>query len=79
MSQNSYWDGNNIDNITALGPIDFLSSMAISFLAGTILICRNSFKPSLYRLCFAVVAGYLLIQTFRGGRIYIFGLVIYNF
>lgn len=76
ISQGSYWDGNNIDNITALGPIDFASNMAITFLTGAILLCKESFKPSIYKLSLALIAIFLLIHTLRGGRIYIFGLVI---
>lgn len=76
LNQNSYWDGNNLENITAMGPIDFLSGMAVSFLTGAIIICKESFKPLIYRISFIVIASFLLIHTLRGGRIYIFGLVI---
>lgn len=76
ISQGSYWDGNNIDNITALGPIDFASNMAITFLTGAVLLCKDSFKPAIYKLSLALIASFLIIHTLRGGRIYIFGLVI---
>ena len=64
-------------NTVALGPLDILSGYAISFLLGILFLFKKKTKPLLYISCLTVVFFYYLLLTFRGGRIYIFGIVIF--
>lgn len=76
-STGSYWDGNDISNLVAIGPIDFLAQMGVFFLIGAIFFARDRISPTLYKLSVALVILFFLVHTVRGGRIYIFGVVVF--
>lgn len=72
----SYWEQNDLANAEALGPLEFLSGYGFSFLVGVTFFYKDRVKPFLFKVCIVIVCGNFLLLTFRGGRIYIFGVVI---
>jgi len=72
----SYIERNDVDNAHAISPLRFISSFMVTYLIGVVLLCKERLSFSKYNLCIAMIAVHLLIQTFLGGRIYIFGIVI---
>lgn len=75
-STSSYLESNDLSNLTALGPLDFVSSLGISFLVGILLLCRDRIKPFYFKLSIGVITLFFLAHTLRGGRIYSFGIII---
>lgn len=74
-STSSYFEGNNIYNITALGPIDFISGYALSFLFAAAFLFKDRVSSLKFKIIIVIVISYFMILTLRGGRIYIFGIV----
>ena len=72
----SYLESNDLENATVGGPIDFLGGFSMSFITGTIFFFRKKVSFAKFYLCVSIMVFYWLILTFRGGRIYIFGIVI---
>lgn len=75
-STTSYYEGNNLDNISALGPLDFLAGYALSFLFVISFFFKGKVSPTYFKLSTAIAVLYFFVLTLRGGRIYIFGVVI---
>ena len=76
-SSASYWEGNDISNLTALGPLQIFTAMGVSFLTGSIFFSKDKIKSLSYKVALFAIFSFFLIHTFRGGRIYIFGIVIF--
>lgn len=75
-SSTTYWDANDMANLTAMGPLDFISGMGVSFMVGSLLLYRERIKPLDFKIGIATLSLFFLTHTLRGGRIYIFGIVI---
>lgn len=75
-STTTYWEANDLSNLSALGPLDFISSLGISFLVGCLLLCKDRIKPFFFKFSIGIISLFLLAHTIRGGRIYLFGIII---
>ena len=75
-SATTYWDANDLANLTAMGPMDFISGLGVSFMVGSLFLYRERIKPLAFKLGIVTLSLFFLAHTFRGGRIYIFGIVI---
>lgn len=76
ISTSSYFENNDISNYSTLGPLAFLSGYAFSFLIGIVFFFRRKVNSTAYYISTSIVVLDFLIHTIRGGRIYIFGVVI---
>ena len=75
-NSSSYWDNNDITNIKALGPVDFLAGLGLSYLTGVVFLFRKKTSFGVYRLSVILIALYFVIHVLKGGRIYFFGIII---